>query len=510
MNKRGRIENSIRNSIFGVVVQGANVLLGLLVRTFFIHCLSQEYLGVNGLFTNILTMLSLAEMGIGSAIIYNMYKPIAEGDEIQIAKLMNFYRQAYFIIGCVVGTCGLLITPFLGVIIKGQPDIPNITEIYLLYLANTVFSYFFAYKRSIFSADQRERVLHIFRLIFYIVRSVLQIIILMLTKNFIAYLGVQILCTVLENVAVSIYADREYPFLKKYQSSKLDKKQTKSIVENVKALFIYKVGSTALDGTDNIIISAFDGVISVGLLSNYSLVTGSVQLLLSQITTSLTSSVGNYVAQESNDKHEMLLKRLTFLNFIIYGGAFVILTSCLTPFVQVWAGTSYTLGFSVVFVFCLNMYIYGMMNSIWTFRTTMGLFVYGRWRPLVSAAINVVVSILLAQKMGLLGVLLGTTITRVTTNVWFDPYVVYKYGLNKSVVRYYIQWSIYLSICIILVFFLKEIIVLLPVDGVALLVTSVVVSSGVFLLTVILLFWRNENFRYFSRVLKQILHKVIK
>ncbi|WP_204210498.1 sugar translocase [Pseudoflavonifractor sp. An187] len=494
----------------GMIVQGANVLLGLLVRTFFIYFLSQVYLGVNGLFTNILTMLSLAEMGIGSAIIYDMYKPIAEGDEIQIAKLMNFYRQAYFIIGCVVGTCGLLITPFLGVIIKGQPDIPNITEIYLLYLANTVFSYFFAYKRSIFSADQRERVLHIFRLIFYIVRSVLQIIILMLTKNFIAYLGVQILCTVLENVAVSIYADREYPFLKKYQSSKLDKKQTKSIVENVKALFIYKVGSTALDGTDNIIISAFDGVISVGLLSNYSLVTGSVQLLLSQITTSLTSSVGNYVAQESNDKHEMLLKRLTFLNFIIYGGAFVILTSCLTPFVQVWAGTSYTLGFSVVFVFCLNMYIYGMMNSIWTFRTTMGLFVYGRWRPLVSAAINVVVSILLAQKMGLLGVLLGTTITRVTTNVWFDPYVVYRYGLKKSASRYYIQWLGYLILCCILVFALNGMICALPLYGMIRLVVSALFSSMVFGVAVVVLFWRNEHLRYFIDIIKNMVFYRVK
>lgn len=510
MNKRGRIENSIRNSIFGVVVQGANVLLGLLVRTFFIHCLSQEYLGVNGLFTNILTMLSLAEMGIGSAIIYNMYKPIAEGDEIQIAQLMNFYRRAYFVIGSVVAISGVLLTPFLGYIIKGQPDIPNITAIYLLFLSNTVFSYFFAYKKSIFSADQRERVLHVFRLIFYMLRSALQIVILIVTQNFIAYLVAQIVCTVLENVAVSIYADREYPFLKKYKNSKLNKIQTKNIVENVKALFIYKVGSIALDGTDNIIISAFDGLISVGLLSNYSLVTGSAQLLLSQVTASLTGSVGNYVAQESEGRYEELLNRLTFLNFVIYGGVFVVLCSCLTTFVEIWAGPKYTLGFSVVFIHCLNIYIYGMMNSIWTFRSTMGLFVHGKWRPLISALVNIVVSVILAQKVGLLGVLLGTTITRVATNVWYDPYIVYKYGLNKSVARYYIQWSIYLSICIILVFFLKEIIVLLPVDGVALLVTSVVVSLGVFLLTVILLFWRNENFRYFSRVLKQILHKVIK
>ena len=508
MNKKGRIENSIQNSVLGVVVQGANVLLGLLVRTVFIHCLSREYLGVNGLFTNILTMLSLAEMGIGSAIVYNMYKPIAEGDEIQIAKLMNFYRRAYSIIGCLVAGFGLLITPFLDYVINGQPDIPHITAIYLLYLSNTVFSYFFAYKRSIFSADQRERVLHIFRLIFYIVRSALQIVMLVISKSFVAYLVVQILCTVFENIAISIYADREYPFLKKYKSSTLNKKQTKNIVENVKALFIYKVGSTALDGTDNIIISAFDSIISVGLLSNYSLVTGSAQLLLSQITTSLTSSVGNYMAQESSDKHEVLLERLTFLNFIIYGGSFVILASCLTPFVQVWAGTSYVLGFPVVFVHCLNMYIYGMMNSIWTFRSTMGLFVYGKWRPLVSAVINIVVSIFLAQWMGLLGVLFGTTITRVTTNVWYDPYVVYKYGLKKSALKYYSQWLRYFGLCCLLVVVLSVIVNMLPLSGVILLVASGVLSSALFALTVGVVFWRNKHLRYFIEIAKSIvLHR---
>lgn len=507
MNKKGRIENSIKNSILGVIVQGTNVLLGLLVRTVFIRCLSREYLGINGLFTNILTMLSLAEMGIGSAIVYNMYKPIADGDEIQIAKLMNFYRKAYVIIGCVVAVCGICITPFLGYIIKDQPNIPNITFIYLLFLANTVFSYFFAYKRSIFSADQRERVLHFFRLLFYIARSIVQILILLVVQSFIAYLICQILYTLLENIVVSIYADREYPFLKEHRNDALSKTETKSIIENVKALFIYKIGSTALDGTDNIIISAFDGVISVGLLSNYSLVTGSVQMLLSQITASLTGSVGNFVAQEAQDRQEKLLERITFLNFLIYGGSFVVLVSCLSPFVAVWAGASYVLDSTAVFIHCLNMYIYGMMNAIWTFRSTMGLFMHGKWRPLISAVINIVVSILLAQKLGLLGVLLGTTVTRVTTNVWYDPYIVYKHGLKKPVLRYYIQWSGYFLICCALTFLLNSLIAVLPLSGIALLMVSVVVSASAFVLAVVVLYGRNEHFKYFMSLAKRIMQK---
>lgn len=505
MNKKGRIENSIKNSVFGVVAQGTNVLLGLLVRTFFIRCLNQAYLGVNGLFSNILTMLSLAEMGIGSAILYNMYRPIAEGDEVQIAKLMNFYQRAYSIIGCVVAVCGLCITPFLGYIIKDQPNIPNITVIYLLFLANTVFSYFFAYKRSIFSADQRERVLHFFRLLFYMVRSIVQIVILLAFKSFLAYLVVQILCTMLENLTVSIFADRQYPFLRKYKNSVLSKTEAKGILDHVKALFIYKIGSTALDGTDNILISVFDGVISVGLLSNYTLVTTSVQLLLSQVISSLTGSVGNYVAQESEEKHEKLLERLTFLNFIIYGGSFVVLISCLTPFVAVWAGENYVLSFAVVFVHCLNMYIYGMMNSVWTFRSTMGLFMHGKWRPLISAIINIVVSILLAQRMGLLGVLLGTTITRMTTNVWYDPYIVYKYGLKKSVRRYYAQWGLYFLTCCALTLIIRYINSFFSQSAMVLLLVNMVVSVTLFLLTLVVLFRKNEYFQYFLGIAKHLL-----
>ena len=505
MNKKGRLENSIKNSALGVVVQGTNILLGLLVRTFFIRCLSREYLGVNGLFSNILTMLSLAEMGIGAAIVYNMYKPIAENDELQVAKLMNFYRRAYSIIGLVVAICGLSVAPFLKYIIKDQPNIPNITFIYLLFLANTVFSYFFAYKRSIFSADQRERVLHAFRLLFYIIRSILQIVVLIALKSFIGYLLIQIVCTLFENFTVSFFANKKYPFLKKYKHSALSKAETQTIIKNVKALFIYKIGSTALDGTDNIIISAFDGVISVGLLSNYSLVTSSVQTLLSQITTSLTGSVGNYVAQEPEDKQEKLLERLTFFNFIIYGGSFVILLSCLTPFVTVWAGSSYVLALPVVFVHCLNMYIYGMMNSIWTFRSTMGLFMHGKWRPLISAIINVVVSILLAQKIGLLGVLLGTTITRLATNVWYDPYIVYKFGLKKSAINYYIQWIGYLFVCCILVAVLRKLMLILSLSGITELIVNMMLSMIGFIVTVIVLFWGNKHFQYFFSLIKQIL-----
>ena len=393
MNNKGRIENSVRNSATGIIVQACNMILGLVTRTFFIRYLSAEYLGVNGLFSNILTMLSLAEMGIGGAITYSMYKPIAQDDQKKIAQLMNLYRTAYCIIGIVIAVIGICIVPFLGYIIKDKPNIENLTLIYFLYLSNTVLSYFFAYKRSILSADQMERIIQYFTFAFQVIRYTVQVVVLILFKDFIVFLSIQIACTFLENLALSLYADKRYPFLKTYREEKLEPSERKKIFDNIKALFIYKIGSTALDGTDNIIISAFDGVISVGLLSNYGLITGSLRAFLDKVTSGVIGSVGNYIAKEDDKRHEQLLETITFLHYVLYGLLFVGCMGALQPFVRFWAGENYVLPYRIVFVYCLNIYIFGMMNAVWIFRSTMGLFIYGRWRPLVSAIVNIVVSI---------------------------------------------------------------------------------------------------------------------
>lgn len=507
MNKQGRIENSIKNSSLGIITQISNILLGVIVRTFFIHYLEKAYLGVNGLFTNVLTMLSLAEMGVGAAIVYNMYKPIADSDYKQIAKLMNLYKKAYFVIGCIVGVIGICLIPVIPYIIKDDSSIKNLTFIYVLYLSNTVASYFFAYKRSIFSADQRDRVLQLFKLITHIIRSILQVAVLIIFKNFILYLFIQIASTIIENIVISAFADKCYPFLKEYKQENLTKQERKPIFDDIKALFIYKIGSTALDGTDNIIISSFDSVVSVGLLSNYTLITGAVQTLLSQITNAITGSVGNFIAKEKKERHEELLNKITFLNFVLYGVIFVGSTAVLNPFISLWAGNDYVLSLKIVFIHCLNIYILGMMNSIWTFRSTMGLFVHGKWRPLISAIINVVVSIWWAKEIGFIGVLLGTTFTRVVTNVWYDPIIVYQKGLHKSPCKYYLKWLVYLSITLIDIMIVHYLTKFIPLTGILGILVYGILAVTIFAISVLLFFAKTVEFNYFIGVFKKFLRK---
>ena len=500
MNEKSRTTNSIRNSIIGAISQGCGIILNFVTRLFFVKYLNAEYLGVNGLFSNILTVLSLAELGVGTAIIYSLYKPVAEKEEKKIAALLNFYKTAYLIIGLFITVIGIALTPFLNLIIKDTPDIPELSVIYLLFLANTSCSYFFAYRRSIFSADQREYILSTYKLLFTILKAVGQCMVLILSKNFMLYLSIQIICTIAENLLVYYKSNKYYPFLKKYKKVKLSKKSITKIAIDIKSLMIYKIGSTALDGTDNIILSAFVGVVWVGKLSNYTLIVTSINMLATQVVSALTASIGNFIATEKKSRYEDLLFKVLFASFIIFGFSFVCLNCLLTPFVELVFGIQYCLGFAEVFVVSLNFYIFGMMNCVWTFRTTMGLFEHGKYRPIVSAIINIIVSIALAKEIGLLGVLVGTTITRVVTNVWFDPYVVYKYGIEEKPWKYYGKWMEYLSIALISIGLCEGIFRLIPSVSIYTFILRCIICVVVFGGLLIIITSRQEEFKYIKGV----------
>lgn len=508
MKETSRSQNSIRNTVYGITTQVLTVLISFITRTVFIKYLSVEYLGVNGLFTNILTVLSLAELGFGGAMVYSMYQPLAIKDYKVLKALMHFYSKIYKVIGLSVCILGLLLVPFLNLLIKDTPNISNLTIIYIFFLLNTVASYFFAYKRSILEADQKQYIISKNHLIFNVLKSVAQIIILILFENYLLFLGIQVLTTISENIYISKKVNKIYPFLKESNTNDLSAEDKKSIWTNVKALMIYKVGSTVLDGTDNIIISSFVGVSAVGYLSNYTLIVGSVTMILQQITNAVTGSIGNYVTTEKIEKQESLFHKIVFIYFVIFGFSFVSLFMLLNPFIALWLGEKYTLSTFTVFVISFNWYITGIMNPVWTFRSTKGLFIYGRYRPAISAIINVIVSILLALQWGLIGVLLGTTITRLSTNSWYDPYIVFKHGFNKSPIRYYkkqIGYFFSLFIPVLVLTFLFEYFVQSSFIGFliqVLLVTLITIG------TLILLFRKTDEFDYLLKTFVGTISKV--
>lgn len=379
-----RLHNSMKNIASGFISRIAVLLLGMVVRTVFIKELGNDYLSVNGLYSNILGMLSLAELGFGTAVVYSMYKPLAEQDESKLASLMRMYKYVYRVIGWVIFLLGISIIPFMDYIIKEPPDIPSLTFYYILFLLNAMISYWFwGYKKSLLLADQKEYITTQIRIICSVIKSIFQILILIVLHSFTGYLILQILTTIGENLVAALYTQKYYHLPKEEDAQPLDQEERITIWKNVKALSLSRLGHVILNSSDNIIISSIVGVSWVGLLSNYTLIVDAITGVLCQITSALSASMGNFFISKTKKEGYQLFKRIEFMNSWLYGAASVCLITLFNPFIELWIGEEFLLKEVVVAVIALNFFVQGFMNTIWTFRTTLGLFTQGWIRPLV-------------------------------------------------------------------------------------------------------------------------------
>lgn len=447
MKTRTRTEYSILNILTGMGGYILNTILGFVCRMVFVNYLSADYLGVNGLFTNLLVMLSLAELGIGSAVVYALYKPLAENDEDKIASLVKFYGTAYKTIGIVVAIVGLSLLPFLNVIIREQPDIQE--SIYLLYfinLFNSASTYFFSYRSSLIIAAQRNYIVGAVNYAVTIIQSVFQMIALALTRNYLIYLIIQTMGTLIYNITISRIAVKMYPYISSKDIEPLSKEETKGLFNNIRDLLIYKISSLLVNSTDNILITFFDGLATTGLASNYSLLVNTLNSLLNQIFNGLTASVGNHNALSENDKKYEMFKFLNLMNFWIFGWAALGIIFCSSDIVQLCFGESYVLGINIPIILAINFYTVGLLNAVWTYKHTMGLFRYGRFLQVGTGILNIVLSILLGQKFGLFGILAATFVSRLLTSIWYDPYALFVYGFNKSPILYLKRYFYYLIV----------------------------------------------------------------
>ena len=513
MAAKSRTHNSILNIVTGLGGYVINTVLGFLCRIVFIRCLSAEYLGISGLFANILTMLSLAELGIGSAIVFALYKPLAENDESKIASLMRYYAKAYRIIGIVVAIFGLCMIPFLGFVIKNPPHIKeNLYAIYLLYLFNTSSSYFFSYKSSLIMADQQNYIVTGLNYIVTILQSIIQMGYLLLTKEYMGYLIIQTIGVFTYNLIISHIANKKYPYIKNKNILPLDKNEQKSLTSNIKALTIWKLSSLLVNNTDNIIITYFSGLATVGISSNYTLLSNTLNSLLNQIFNGISASVGNYNAIESNEKKIKLFNNINLLNFWLFGWATVGIIVLSGDIVKLCFGENYVLPFNIPCIIGINFYMVGMQNAVWTYKNTIGLFRQGRYLLIVTAILNLVFSILLGSEWGLFGILLATSISRLLTNTWYDPYVVFKYGLNTSPKIYlkkYIYFLILLIITIIVSLYLCSFIEFNTIlDIINKFIICIIRPNLIFLLA----FYKKDEFKYFLELLNKfkmlILHYI--
>lgn len=433
---------------FGLTGQIFNIIMSFIARTVLIKVLGDVYAGVAGNFTNILMVFSLADLGVGTAIIFALYKPIAIGDKERIRALMGLYAKAYRTIGLVIIAMGLALTPFIRSLVKTDYDFGNfeLEIIFLLYVANTASGYFLSYKGTLITANQRNYIVTNVVYATSIVSYGLQIAILYLTKNYILSLAVQVATNMAQNVITMSIANKMYPYIKGKCKNVLPKEEQKSIFSNVKSLMFYRTGQVVINGTDSIVISAMVGVLETGFYSNYMLLFTTIKNLLNQVFNAITASVGNLAAIESEERKYGVFNMIYFGSFWMYGFCSVCFWVLATPFIRIWLGEGRIMSDTIVFLLVLNFYLLGVRHVNNTFRDTMGIFKQGRFIPFIAAVVNIIVSCALAPSMGVIGVLIGTTVCLVGVLVWAEPMVLFKYGFKRSPLPYFAKYIVYLIV----------------------------------------------------------------
>lgn len=439
MAGKSRTVNSIRNSSAAIVNNIMNIVLGFVYRTIFVMVLAKEYLGLNGLYTNILSLLSIAELGIGSAIIFRLYKPVSIDDKDRIIKLMNFYKRVYLLIATIVLVIGLAIMPVLKYLIADTSEIPsdiNIYILYLLFLLGQVSTYICVHKQSIIIADQREWIVSVSNIVGQILKYGSMIAVLFATKNFTLVLVAQIVSSIAVNVLITLLANHLYPFLTRARGI-IDKSERNEIYKETFALLNHRIGGAVVNGTDNILISSFIGLSILGLYSNYSLIIVSVIALLSQVVSALSASVGNLYVNSNKEDVFRVYKRVQYVNTFI--SIFVMLSFCMliNNFIEVWLGKEYVLDMSFVIVMTFSNLIKLLRNTNLVFINACGLYMKDKWRPIIEIIINLAASILLVKSLGLKGIFIGTLISTVTVPLWREYYL-----LNKHVFKTKKIWGV--------------------------------------------------------------------
>lgn len=501
-----RTQNSIRNYGMNAISQVTSILLSFIGRTFFIKFLSIEYLGVNGLFSNILSLLSLAELGVGTAITYMMYKPIAEDDKEKVAAYNNLFRQIYNSIGIFILVVGLCFTPFIYNLIKDKPDInENLYIIYILFLLNSSVSYFFTYKRSLLIAYQKEYVNSKNVVIFAIVKDVVLIFLLYLYANFYIYLIAQIIITIASNFAISYKTNTLFPDIVNIKPQKVPKEEIKIIIKNTMAMVCHKIGSVVVSGTGNIFISYFVGIATVGIYSNYVLLSNCSRQVIGQGINSLTASFGNLVATSNNEEVYRIYRKIYFINFLLAYAISLFFLALVNPFVTLWIGSDFILEKNCILIIAVNtIFFYQLRIPSQIVINTYGLFWQIKWKSIIEAIVNLICSLLLTAWLGLgiLGILLAALISNVFTSLWWEPYVAFKKGMKlpiKLFITEFVKNCVIFVLSVILLFGAVKTITV----GSALfqMTVNTIICAFIIMIMVAIFYYKTSEFKYFLRFL---------
>ncbi len=507
MAKIERTKNATRNIVFGVILRGYQIVIPFFMRTAMIYLMGVQYLGLSSLFTSILQVLNLAELGVGSAMIYSMYKPIAEDDSATICALMRLYRTYYRLIGLVIAVVGSILTPFVPRLISGE--VPSDVNIYILYLLNlgaTVLSYWlYAYKNSILQAHQRVDIVSKVTIATSTVQYLLQFIVLCFFRNYYLYVCVLLITQVMTNIATAIVADRLYPQFK--PQGNIPEGDVKQINQRIRDLFTAKLGAVVVGAADTIVISAFLGLTALAVYQNYYFVMNSICGFITVIFSAITAGIGNSLVTESAQKNYNDFKKFTFIICFILCICCSCFAALYQPFMKLWVGENYMLDFSYVILFNILFYCLELAMVWATVKDAAGLWHADRFRPLIGASANLILNIILVQFIGLYGIILSTVFSYIFISMPWLIHNLFKYLYKESLIAYLRELGGYILITLISVITTISVCCRMSIEGIQGLIIKGVISCTIPVIIQCMMYRKKKEFRESVIMLKKMLKK---
>jgi O-antigen/teichoic acid export membrane protein len=438
MKRLERTKNSVRNLIWGVINKLVSLFLPFLIRIFIINILGKEYLGLNNLFTSILNVLNLAELGIGSAMVYSMYEPIAVGDTKKICALLALYKKVYRIIGWAVFSIGICLLPFLKSLINGGTANINIYVLYLIFLADTVVSYWlFAYKNSLLNAHQRTDVSSNIGTIIHILLNFFQIIVLFIFKNYYCYIILKPIFTIINNLCIAYYTHKMYP---EYEANgRISSDEMKIIFRRVRALMGHKIGTTVVTSADSLVISAFLGLGILAIYSNYYYIIYFVVSITGILFSGMLAGIGNSLLIETEEKNYSLFKNVNFITSWLVIWCSSCLLCLFQPFMTVWMGEDMLMPTSSLVWMVIYYFSWQFRTTGLYFKDAAGMWEADFWKPYVSAAVNLIMNIILVKIIGINGVFISTIFCMIFINFPWETAVLYKKLFKRKCTTYIIN-----------------------------------------------------------------------
>lgn len=503
-----RSKKSARNILSGVICKLLLMIMAFATKTIFIRLLGVEYNGINGLYSNILSILALSELGVGNVLTFSLYNALKNNDQLKVCSLVNYFKKIYGMVAGAILAIGITLVPLLNYIVNSNISQNEVIIYYLLYLLNSSISYVAVYKTTLIIADQNGYISNVCDAVVSFMMYGTQIIYLLVFHDFLGYLIIQLICTVGKNVFLSIIADRLYPYLNELKPNK-DLVEKNKIFTNIKATFLYKISGVILNNTDNVLISIIVGTVYVGYYSNYYMILSYIVALIGIFITGFMASLGNLNAENNMESSYAMFDSLLLIFSFIGAIIACCFINCMQPFVALWLGSKNVMPFTWVIVIVLNIYLEEIMNPVWIFRETMGLFQQVKYLMLITAGLNMFLSVVFGNWWGVPGILLATSISKLLSQYWYEPGLLFTEKFKCNCVKEFYVFQIKQAIACMIALLLSYILCCFIGTGLVGIIFRALISCMIAFVSVLCFnfkstMWKNLYARYIRPYLRKI------